>query len=271
MVISKACTNDMGRNNNLGVSAPTEVRSETSEGDYNMDNELAIKKPPFRMGVVGLAAKKAAAAAKAAEEKPVDQRTVPLLPPAEMPDRIGIVMDDSGSMGSTKMRDAHSGIEEFMRCCKPTTTAVAVYPMNRGAINLNTKLPETAIMVANIHATGSTPLLETLDKMIEAEPLTRAIVFSDGSPNNEYTFNEVVAKCVAKEIPVDTVYIADTNYENTMAENFMRRLAEATGGIFMKFEAGKSTFKNSFKYLSPGMRAMLMDDNFKARVERGEA
>jgi hypothetical protein len=237
-----------------------------------MTNEIVPTKPPVRIGgPVGLAAKKAAAAlAQKEEEKVIDPRITPLLPPDQMPDRIGIVMDDSGSMGGSKIKDAHAGIDEFLRCCKPTTTAVAIYPMNVSPIHLNTTLPSTAIMVNKIYATGSTPLLETLDKMLDSEPLTRAIVFSDGSPNHERTFNEVVAKCKSKEIVVDTVYIADSHYENSLAESFMKRLADATGGIFMKFEAGKSTFRNSFKYLAPGTRMQLMDKSFKEKVERGE-
>ena len=233
-------------------------------------NEI-VKKAPVRIGgAVGLAAKKAAAlAAEKEQEAIVDPRLTPMAPPAEMPDRIGIVMDDSGSMHGQKMSDAHSGIDEFLRCCKPTTTAICIYPMNTLPIKLNTTLPQTAIMVQKIGATGGTPLLETLDTMLENESLTRAIVFSDGSPNSEFRFEEVTAKCRAKEIPVDTVYIAGS-WANEMAESFMKRLADATGGIFMKFEAGKGTFRGSFKYLAPGTRMMLMDDNFRARVERGE-
>jgi hypothetical protein len=167
------------------------------------------------------------------------------------------------------MTDAHSGIDEFLRCCKPTTTAVAVYPMNTLPVKLNTTLPATAVIVQKIAATGGTPLLETLDTMLENETLTRAIVFSDGSPNNEFRFEEVTAKCREKEIPVDTVYISES-YANERAESFMKRLADATGGVFLKFEAGKGTFRGSFKYLAPGTRHMLMDKSFREKVENGE-
>ena len=230
-----------------------------------------VKKAPVRIGgAVGLAAKKAAAlAAEKEQEAIVDPRLTPMAPPAEMPDRIGIVMDDSGSMSGQKITDAHAGIDEFLRCCKPTTTAVCIYPMNEEPIRLNTTLPQTAIMIQKIKATGGTPLLETLDAMIAENSITRAIVFSDGSPNSEFAFDSVVAECVKKEIPVDTVYIAGS-WGHELAESFMKRLAEATGGIFMKFEAGKGTFRGSFKYLAPGTRMLLMDDNFRARVERGE-
>lgn len=232
-----------------------------------MSNEL-MKKPVRVGGPVGLAAKKKAASV--AIEQAIDPRTIVTTPAAEMPERIGIVMDDSGSMHGSKITDAHEGIEEFLRCCKPTTTAVAIYPMNQPPMRLNTELPNTAIVVKKIWATGSTPLLPTLENMIDTESLTRAIVFSDGSPDTEAGFEKVVAKCKEKSIPVDTVFISGS-YASEYAEQFMRKLAEATGGIFMKFEAGKGTFKGAFKYLAPVNRALLMDKSFKEKVERGEA
>ena len=230
-----------------------------------------VIKKPLKVGAFsgGLAARKKAAAEQMAIEKPIDPRTIVTLKPEEMPERIGIVMDDSGSMSGQQMKDAHDGIEEFLRCCKPTTTSVAIYPMNAEPIRLNTTLPQTAILVKKIQATDSTPLLETLVSLKKNESITRAIVFSDGSPDNQIDFEKICSQFKESNIPVDTVYIAST-CENSYAEYFMKKLADLTGGIYMKFEAGRSTFKNSFKYLAPVNRAMLMNADIKTKVERGE-
>ena len=51
----------------------------------------------------------------------------------------------------------------------------------------------------------------------------------------------------------------------------MRRLAEKTGGIFLKFDPAKGVdFKTAFKYLAPGKRLALMDAEFKRKLEAGE-
>lgn len=216
---------------------------------------------PFRLGgSVGLAAKKKAVTSA------ITNNTTPTLPPAQMPDRIGIVMDDSGSMAGKAIKDAHEGIEEFLRNCKPTTTAVCVYPMNEQPLHLCTTLPQLAQLVKNISATGGTPLLETLHKMITNEQLTRAIVFSDGYPNTT-NMDEEVKLCTEKRIPVDTVFIGE---EDSYAITFMKELATRTGGVFLHFIPGKSSFATAFKYLTPGFRALLMDEETRKKVERGE-
>lgn len=220
-----------------------------------MTNELANKKPPFvvKQHKVGLAAKKQ-------EARALDPTAPVSINPAEMPDRIGIVFDDSGSMAGSAISDAHAGIEEFLRSCKPQTTAIAVYPMNAPAYRLNNNLPNTAMLVKTIRATGGTPALDTLKRMINCENLTRAIMFSDGG-YSDYIFEGVVAICKEKSIPVDTVFIGPDDSAQ------MQRLSEATGGIYLHFDGTKSNFRTAFKYLSPGFRAMLMDKSFADKIQ----
>jgi hypothetical protein len=233
-------------------------------------------KKPFRPGSqpIGIAARKAAAAKALAENK---QEEV-TIPPGECPDRIGIVMDDSGSMSGDPIKDAHKGIEEFLRSCRKNQTAVAVYPMNASPLKLSSELPAIAQLVQSIRATGGTPAVETLGRLIDNEPITRAIMFSDGSFNmhnwesgdTNYTlFNQLIRKkCNEKELIVDTVYIGPSA-EDSGAIN-LKKIAEDTGGIFMHFVPGKCSFASAFKYLTSGNRLMLMDKSFKEKVERGE-
>lgn len=188
--------------------------------------------------------------------------------PNEMKDRIGIGFDDSGSMGRQKMQDAHAGVEEFLRCCNKDTTSICVYPFNADPLELNTSLPATALMVKDIHATGGTPLVRRCLEMLRRNKLTRAIIFSDGQ-YDEYTADELIFVAKEQKIPIDTVYIASSSSDYA-GEADMKEIAERTGGIFLRFEAGKSNFRNSFKYLAPSYRAMLMAPGFKDKVERGE-
>jgi hypothetical protein len=173
---------------------------------------------------------------------------------------IGIVFDDSGSMRSDMIEDAHVGCEEFLRYCEPNKTAVCVYPMNADVLSLSTNLPALAVLINGIRATGGTPLIQKLSKMLRENKLTRAIVFSDGQPQSytqaEYDF------CVKSKIPVDTVFIG-----SGYGSEFMRKLAYDCNGIFLQFERGKSNFRTAFKYLSPGLRYMLAEKSFKDQIQ----
>ena len=202
--------------------------------------------------LTGLAARKA----QLASELGLPQE----LKPGQMEHRIGIVFDDSGSMRSDMIEDAHVGCEEFLRYCEPNKTAVCVYPMNADVLSLSTNLPALAVLINGIRATGGTPLIQKLSKMLRENKLTRAIVFSDGQPQSytqaEYDF------CVKSKIPVDTVFIG-----SGYGSEFMRKLAADCNGIFLQFERGKSNFRTAFKYLSPGLRYMLADKSFKDQIQ----
>ena len=255
-----------------------------------MSNEIVKQdeKKPIRPGAtpVGLAAKKKLAQQQLAQEK-LETVGYAELPPNKMPDRIGIVFDDSGSMGGQSIVDAHDGVEKFLRSSKPQTTAVAVYPMNAKPLNLCTTLPVLAQLVRNIQATGGTPAVETLRTMLNTEDLTRAIMFSDGSFSmyswngiqNENDFwadsrqklpasSTTLELCRIKKISVDTVFIGHN--ANCEAARNLKRIAEDTDGIFLHFVPGKASFAKAFKYLSSGLRLQLMDKSFKEKVENGE-
>lgn len=229
------------------------------------------KKPlPFKVKPVGLAAKKLQAEAKG--EPRIDSVEAP---PDTATHRIGIVFDDSGSMYGSKISDAHGGVEEFIRNCDPNNTAVAVYPMNEKEgipkLSLTRKLYSVAQGVKQYQPTGGTPLFETLERMLSEEKLTRAIVFSDGSPNGgdvNYYKDIAIKSAIEKKIPTDTVYIGDRS--DTTAVTLMQELAERTGGIFLILEPGKANFRTAFKYLSPGYRAMLADKSFVDKIQSGE-
>jgi hypothetical protein len=200
--------------------------------------------------LTGLAARKAAALEQSGEPE--------VISPTQMEYRIGIVFDDSGSMGRT-IADAHEGCEEFLRSCEKDKTAVAVYPMNAEKLLLCSNLPAVAIMVKQIRASGNTPLIATAARMLKENNLTRAIVFSDGMPDTRSGYGSLLKY----KIPIDTVYIADGACEN----EFLRQLAADTGGIYLHFQRGLSNFRTAFKYLSPGLRYMLADKSFTDKIQ----
>lgn len=227
--------------------------------ESTMSNEIS-KAGAFIPGkkLTGLAARKAAAREKTGEQAPIE--------PAAMKHRIGIVFDDSGSMGDEQNADAIAGVEEFLRSCVPNETAVAIQPLNKEGLRLNSNLPAVAIYVKGIRSTGGTPMIRQTNELLAANPLTRAIVFSDGAPTDNYGENTLYKKLISYGIPIDTVYIP-TSYIDESCEAFMKKLAADTDGIYLRFERGKSNFRTAFKYLSPGLRYMLADKSFVAKLE----
>jgi len=214
-------------------------------------NGLVKSNPRFQIKKTGIAARLHAAE----QAKPE---------PKAMPNRIGIVMDDSGSMSGEPISQAHKAIETFVNNSNSFDTSLALYPLNEREHPLNNDLCAIAIAAKGIPATGGTPLYSKLVQLINNEPITRAIAFSDGMPNGEpESKTECFRLYCERHIPIDTVYIGSGENRE------LQELAERTGGIYMHF-TNLQAFAKSFKYLTPGYRAMLTDGSFREKVQRGE-
>jgi hypothetical protein len=192
--------------------------------------------------------------------------------PMSRPNRIGIVMDDSGSMGQQGMEKAHEAIDLFIKNCSPNDTCIAIYPLNADGKPLSNNFLQVAMYSAGIWATGGTPLYTKLQEVLKSQPITRAVAFSDGSPTDNYGCEnseerrdvQTIRLYQEANVPVDTIFIG---YGDSKV---MQELAEKTGGIYLHF-TDPSVLAKSLKYLAPKYRAMLTDGGFKYKVERGEA
>lgn len=202
--------------------------------------------------------------------------------PLKVANRLGLVIDDSGSMGGQKMEDAHTAVKGFTANCNPLDTSIAVYPMNAKTQGLVCNYDLVNLYVSGIQATGGTPIYGILDKLITDENITRAVLFSDGSPtdsrltgNNDvglFTYSKpkevaigTIKKYQEKEVPIDTIFIGE--YEDGEIE--MKKIAELTNGTFIHFK-DSSSLSTGLKYLAPKYRALLANADIKARIERGE-
>lgn len=189
--------------------------------------------------------------------------------PEQATHRIRIIYDDSYSMHGQKELDAQQGCVEFLRYCTPNQTACAFHPMNKEAVELDTNLPELALLVKHIKATGNTPLFKTLfDAQVMQPEATRYIVFSDGQADDPNLMEACIKQAVERKTPVDTVFIAKDSYYSHAKET-MKELAEKTGGYFLIFDRNKVNFGEAFKYLSPGMRHMLAAESFREDLQAG--
>lgn len=173
--------------------------------------------------------------------------------------------------------------------------------MGSQVIKFTCNLPSIADAVSKFRATGGTPLYAKLKQALSNDERrndlkpSRIIAFSDGQADEGAAYSirpaylrpddvwvsepeihrEVVSLAREFHIPIDTCYIASERSSYAAesmdsAEQTMRRIAEETGGIFIKFEKGKSSFARGFKYLTKGNRLLLTDAAFKSKVEAGE-
>jgi hypothetical protein len=104
-----------------------------------------------------------------------------------------------------------------------------------------------------INATGGTPMDEPLDFVIHEWPVTHGIVISDGCPDSEKAVLNAAQLYKEKNVKLDTVHIGD---KDELGESLMKRIAELTGGVYIKFSNMKN-FAENFKYLTPQHRLTL--------------
>lgn len=257
---------------------------------------------PFQVGSFKSTpdAKKAALEALKAQAKSIpkaeDAVLIKYVSPAECPDRICIVFDDSGSM-SWAFQDAKNGVVEFLRNCIPNQTAVAVHFMETSyGSQLESDLPKLGNTISELKLAGcSTPFFNTLKKALEVTPqCTRIVAFTDGSPTDELQSESSesgemqgywsrrahsnwtssaniiiqIAGASGTMIPIDTIFFGSIN--NTEEINLLKYLSNNTGGYFLHFDPKKVNFRTAFKYLAPVNRLQLTSGAFRESLERGE-
>lgn len=221
--------------------------------ETNSNDKLATSIPltPQQVGVRGL---RRAAQAELLKINPEDCKN-----------RYAIGFDDSGSMSGEAIQNAKIGVSNFLTSCNPKETSVSVFCFSHKEIPLTVDYNSVNVAVGALQATASTPLFHTVDSMV-GHNVTRAIVFSDGVPDyQDVTIYQEKAINLAREkrIPVDCVYIGFGD------NDYMKDLAEKTGGYYLRFEDAK-TLSRQLKYLSPANIGLLANAEIKAKIERGE-
>lgn len=214
------------------------------------------------------------------------------------PNRIVLCIDDSGSMGGvmddnltelpsvhdkvtkTRMEQCRKACEEFLNVCDSRDTALGMYTISTGREYPLTNLYIPLLgYIRELSATGGTPTIQTLDKIITKEKVSRVVLVSDGESGALSTYGDwynlekgtqgkveftqiskqTLDKYKSHSIPIDAVYIGT---QGDTGEAEMKAIAEYTGGLYMFFKSGES-FRSKFKYLAPAFRGMLMSGEVK--------
>lgn len=198
--------------------------------------------------------------------------------PDEMPNRICLILDCSGSMSALEkhgvsdksridlLKDA---VANFASRCDFSNTSVAIktFPGDK-ATKLVSRTGEVIAFALGLQASGGTPLYQCLEQTLEEVRMTRGVIVSDGNASDwfvndteeaHYIADEVMKKYVLQDIPIDCVHISTSEEGETV----LRMIAKVTNGIFLKF-TDVSSFSRAFGYLTPGYRALLTSGSLDA-------
>jgi uncharacterized protein YegL len=189
-----------------------------------------------------------------------------------MKNRIALILDASGSMGNgpdSPIESLKQAVELYVNHCDMNDTSVALIPFGHPCSDakptaLTCDKTFLCVSVSSYRGSGGTPMGDALKRTIEGWPITRAVLVSDGFPNNVGEVYEAANAYVETKTPVDCVHIGLGG-----GHEVMKRVAEMTGGIYVNFK-DIHTFVQSFKYLTPGLRGMLMSGDAAALLGTDE-
>lgn len=175
--------------------------------------------------------------------------------PLTRQNRIALMLDASGSMCGSKIQSLRDACASFVQSCNMSDTALAVETFGAEPeirVALTCQQPLLAMTVMSIPASGGTPMAAALEYVLRTYSITRGVLVSDGQPDSEAAAYLVAEQYKTAEIPVDCVHIG----QSVSGEACLQRIAEMTGGKFIKFTDIQSFAKN-FKYLTPAYYAQL--------------
>jgi Mg-chelatase subunit ChlD len=177
-----------------------------------------------------------------------DPSAIPNLDIKTLPNRIVLMIDQSGSMFGESIKLLENAVQDFIQKSDPSGTAIAVESFPEGtSIELTNDKMKLWMLCMGLSAMGGTPMSDCMMRC-KRIPMTRAIIISDGQPDCSPL--EMAQGYKSLEIPIDCVHIGDS----TSGEQTLRDICEITGGLFVKFRDIKS-FATAFSYLLPETRA----------------
>lgn len=166
------------------------------------------------------------------------------------PNRLTLMIDCSGSMHGDSIKLLEQAVQDFIQKSNSSDTAIAIesFP-EQIRIELTDDKTRLWFMTMGLKADGGTPMTDAMEYCLKNYKATRAIIISDGQPNDE-PGEELLTQYKRNEIPVDTVHVGLSN----MGEDCLKRIAEVTGGIYVKFKDVKQ-FSTAFAFLLPATRS----------------
>lgn len=176
--------------------------------------------------------------------------------PLTRPNRLALMLDVSGSMYGDKIISLREAATGFVNACNFSDTAIALEPFGEhpvvNRVDLTTQQMMLVTTIQMLRDSGGTPMAEAMDYCLNTYSISRGVIVSDGQPDRETMVYEQARNYAEAGIPIDCVHIG----LGGDGEECLKKVADITGGIFIKF-TDITAFSKSFKYLTPGFRALL--------------
>lgn len=179
-----------------------------------------------------------------------------------------VLLDVSGSMdnqmkdGTQKMESAKKAVRHFLTNSSPHRCGIGLigFGFSHRKVQIVQTITHTFGLIDTaldpMQPESSTPMDEALEMAIQTHFISRAIVVSDGLPDNPQACF-TIARDIYKErgYPIDTIYIGE---QDDRGFHFMKELAAITGGIFA-FASNLDAFKTAFAQLETSARLQIAD------------
>lgn len=175
--------------------------------------------------------------------------------------------DESASFGPNRKTKLHVAWEAFKSELQPRlqgwTLGILAFGVSEPG-GVQWQLPPTSQVELSYlkepKPQGDTPLLPALhqawDWLRRRAPKGRIILISDGLPNTGGTPEQILEEAPKHGVPIDTIGIGKAGSLFSYSPEFLRRLADLTGGCFTEVgDVGK--LAEAIKALSPAERPLL--------------
>lgn len=180
------------------------------------------------------------------------------------PNRLAILADFSGSMQDpifgyssketfkSKLDCLKEAIQDFALRSDSTTTAIAVISFPKGfRIELTNDKTQIHLRMFAASTLGDTPMGQGLEDGLSISP-TRCMLISDGEATDGDSSYRQADRYRERSIQCDCVHVGFS----TSGEERLKKIAEVTGGLYLKFKDLPS-FASSFHYLLPESREAI--------------
>ena len=223
----------------------------------NQSNKLT-QSSSHKIGLPSLMARSKQAAAKQ-QQAQADVAT--------LPNRLALLLDCSGSMacvsnGKRKIEHLRLAYDRFTQALDfgNTSCCCETFPHNEAAgFPLCTDITRMILTGWALEPIGSTPMHHAMSSVLATQPITRAILISDGCADSINSAEEQALRYSEATVPIDCVHIGGS----TAGEALLKQIAEITGGIYIKF-TDVDAFAKSFDFLTPAKRSLLLSGQVDA-------
>jgi len=186
--------------------------------------------------------------------------------PTKCSNRLALMLDVSGSMSGEKISSLRDAVSSFVTSCDMSDTALALEPFgddypSPNRVGLTTVQPMLMTTAMLLTANSNTPMARAMDYVLNTYSITRAVLVSDGEPDASEPCYDTAQQYREAGIMIDCVHIG----HSTSGEACLRRIAELTGGQYIKF-TDVTSFSKSFKYLTPAFYGILTSGGVDAEM-----